>query len=107
MITPKMKKFLETEYLELREKKGSVKLHVYLDRIQRRIERELKMLLWLAINRPDILLSRIEWIDKYGHTRIASEDKSHERLKMLMLAIKALMEKENLNVELTKNEADN
>lgn len=106
MITETMKKWLETEYLELLKKpKRTVKLCVYLNRIQKRIEREFEYMLWLSINRPDILLNMQTTFNEYGHIR-HSRDQSYERMKMLMLTLKALMKKENVNVELVRDARD-
>lgn len=112
MITETMKKWLETEYPEFLKRKrghrgyrGSVKFFVYLNRIQNRIERELNYTLWLALNRPDILSGKAI-VNEYGHIRADSKDRSYERMKTLMLVLKALMKKENVNVELIKHEQD-
>lgn len=75
---------------------------VYLSRIQKRIDEQMEMALWLALNRPDVLLGKIDFINEYGHRMKSSKDYSYERLKMLMLTIKALSK--NAHVELVKNE---
>jgi len=103
MITKTMKKFLEEEYPDLIKKKGSIKLAVYLGRIQKRIEKQMEMMLWLAVNKPDIFLDKQITFNEYGNIH-RSRDHGHERLKMLMLAIKAL--RKNVEVELVKNEQD-
>lgn len=87
MITKRMQKWLE-------KKRGSQSMrYVYVWRIQDRIERELDMLLWLAVNRPDIFLMD----DK-------ESAKSNERLKKLLLVVKVL--NSNCEVELTKTERE-
>ena len=71
----------------------TVKHCVYINRIQKRIDRELNMLLWLAINFPEMFLDEDrEWRDESGKI------KSHRRLKKLLLSLKAL--KPNIAVEL-------
>jgi hypothetical protein len=103
LITLHMKKWLETEYPELLKKPNrTIKLCVYLNRIQKRIERELEYTLWLAVHRPDILLNKQITLNEYGHINRA-RDHTYERMKILMLALKALMQKENVNVELVLN----
>ena len=101
MITNTMKKFLETEYPKLIRKKGSIKLHVYLGRLQKRIDEQLNMALWLAVNYPNVFLGKMETVNSYGNL-IHSEDRTKERLKLLLLVIKALNPK--IEVELTKKE---
>lgn len=93
MITPKMKKFLESLPKDTREIKKTVKHCVYLNRMQKRIDRELKMALWVALNHPEILLDRErEYDDDTGCIM------SHRRLKTLLLIVKALNPK--IEVEL-------
>lgn len=109
MITETQKKWLETEYLELLERqkklgwRGTIKLKVYVTRIQKRIDRLLEYTLWLAVNHPNILLGKSDYTNEYG-TVYYRKDRSYARLKLLMLTLKALMEKENVNVELVLNE---
>lgn len=99
-----MRKWLEEKYPKLLKRRyRSVKLCVYLSRIQKRIEREMDMLLWLALNRPDILLNKRVTLNQYGHVH-HFKDQSHERLKTLLLAVKALSK--NAEVELVKNEPE-
>lgn len=90
MITSKMKKYLES----LPEKpKKTIKHCVYINRIQKRIERELTMLLWLSVYHPDIFLDEEkEWKNSTGKIT------SHRRLKKLLLSLKAL--NPNIAVEL-------
>jgi len=93
MITSTMKKYLESLPENHREIKRTVKHCVYINRMQKRIEREMKMLLWLAINYPEILLDRErEYSDDTGKIM------SHRRLKTLLLAVKAINPK--IEVEL-------
>lgn len=90
MITLKMRKWLES----LPEKPiKTIKHCVYMNRIQKRISRELDMLLWISIHYPDLFLDEErEWKDSSG--RIIS----HRRLKNLLLCLKALNPK--MEVEL-------
>jgi hypothetical protein len=97
VLTKTMAKFLqETEgkkpvdYKEYGSK--YVQHRVYLNRIQKRIERELSMLLWLAQNRPDILLKKPCFND-YGHVRGRKSKYSsgNERIRKIMLTVKALI----------------
>jgi len=93
MITPKMKEFLESLPKNPKEIRKTVKHCVYLNRMQKRIDRELKMALWLAVNHPEILLDRgREYSDDTGKIM------SHRRLKKLLLIVKALNPK--IEVEL-------
>lgn len=79
--------------------KKSTKYCIYLNRIQQRIEREIDMALWLAIHHPDILLDEeTEWRDETG--KIVP----HRRLKKLLLIIKALNPK--IEVELVLKNLD-
>ena len=88
-----MKKYLESLPKNHKEIKRTVKHCVYINRMQKRIERELKMLLWLAINYPEIALDRErEYDDDTGKIM------SHRRLKTLLLVVKALNPK--IEVEL-------
>jgi len=87
MITRKMKRYLES--IEGKSEK-SVKHCVYINRMQKRITRELDMLLWLAIHYPDLFLDEErEQKDDSGKIQ------SHRRLKKLLLCVKAL----NPNIE--------
>lgn len=90
-----MKKWLES----LPEKpKRTIKYCVYLNRIQKRLEREMDMLLWLAINHPEIILDEErEWKNDGKIT-------SHRRLKKLLLVVKALNPK--MEVELVLRNLD-
>ena len=90
MITKKMKKWLES--LPENPPK-TIKYCVYMNRIQKRISRELDMLLWLSINHPEVFLDEErEYKDETGRIM------SHRRLKKLLLALKAL--NPHCNVEL-------
>lgn len=93
MITSTMKEYLESLPKNHKEIKRTVKHCVYINRMEKRIEREMKMLLWLAINFPEILLDRErEFSDDTGKIM------SHRRLKTLLLVVKALNPK--IEVEL-------
>lgn len=90
MITPKMKEFLES--LPDNPTK-TIKYCVYLNRIQKRVDRELNQLFWLCRYHPQIFLDEErEWHDKSG--KIVS----HRRLKKLLLCLKVL--NPNIDVEL-------
>lgn len=82
MITNDMRKYLESLSSKIEDKEPShleyMKELVYLNRINRRIDRELDNLLWLCRNHPDIFL--------HGQ----KEDSPNMRLKKLLLCIKAL-----------------
>ena len=99
MITATMKKWLENDYPELSKNRLSIKLHVYLGRLQKRIDKQLNMALWLAVNYPNVFLGKMETVNSYGNL-IHSEDRTKERLKLLLLIVKALHPK--IDVELTK-----
>jgi hypothetical protein len=92
MITRKMQKFLDDveKNPQLMKK---IKYCVYMNRIQKRLERELDSTLWLAVHYPHILLDEEkEYKDETG--KIVC----HRRLKKLLLIIKALNPK--MEVEL-------
>jgi len=92
MITRKMQKFLEEieQHPELMKK---IKYCVYMNRIQKRLERELDSTLWLAVHHPKILLDEEkECMD------ITGKISSHRRLKKLLLIVKAVNPK--MEVEL-------
>lgn len=100
MITATMKKWLQTEYpAMLKKKRLPIKLHVYLGRLQKRIDEQLAMGLWLAVNYPNVFLGKMETVNSYGNL-IHAKDKTKERLKLLLLIVKALHPK--VEVELTK-----
>lgn len=90
MITKKMQEYLKG--LNPEDKK-TIKHSVYMNRLQKRIERELSMMLWLAIHYPRIFLDEEkEWKSETGKIQ------SHRRLKKLLLTLKALNPK--MEVEL-------
>jgi hypothetical protein len=98
MITSKMKKWLEVTAQNPQMEK-SIKYCVYMNRIQKRIEKELDALLWLAIHYPKILLDEErEYRDEGG--KIVC----HRRLKKLLLSVKALNPK--MEVELVLKNLD-
>ena len=81
------------------DSKSKIKHCVYMNRMQKRIDRELKMMLWLAINHPKIFLNEEkEWKNESGKII------SHRRLKTLLLTIKALNPK--MEVELVLKNLD-
>jgi len=79
-----MRKWLENLSSQLEDKKLSqtevIKRAVYLVRIQKRLDRELENLYWLCKNHPDVFL----------HGYKEDSPNSHMRLKKLLLCIKAL-----------------
>lgn len=90
-----MKKYLEGLPKDHNEIERSVKHCVYINRMQKRIEREMRMLLWLAVNHPEILLDRErEYSDDTGKIM------SHRRLKTLLLVVKALNPKTEVELVL-------
>lgn len=90
-----MKEYLESLPKNRKEVERSVKHCVYINRMQKRIEREMKMLLWLAVNYPEILLDRErEYSDDTGKIM------SHRRLKILLLTVKALNPKTEVELVL-------
>jgi hypothetical protein len=92
MITRKMREFLE-EIEKNPQLMKKIKYCVYMNRIQKRLERELDATLWLAVHHPKILLDEEkEYVDSTG--KIVC----HRRLKKLLLIIKALNPK--MEVEL-------
>lgn len=98
MITSSMKKWLEMVEQNPQMQK-SVKYCVYMNRIQKRIDKEMNALLWLAIHNPKILLDEEkEYRDSSG--KIVC----HRRLKKLLLSIKALNPK--IEVELVLKNLD-
>jgi hypothetical protein len=87
-----MRKFLEDAELHP-EKMKQIKYCVYMNRIQKRIEKEMDSTLWLAIHYPKILLDEEkEYVDSTG--KIVC----HRRLKKLLLVVKAVNPK--MEVEL-------
>ena len=95
-ITESQKEFLEKIFKQRRRKLP--KDSVTLSRIQRRISRELDCLLWLCIHRPELFLDK-------------AHGNEHERLKKLLLAVKALNPNCDVqlvikNLEFDKNGSD-
>ena len=79
MITEKKRKYLEKDKgltYEQIKKLGHVKHLVYINKIQKRIDIELDLLLWLCIHEPELFLNK--------------KNCGNERLKKLLLCIKAL-----------------
>jgi hypothetical protein len=98
MITGSMKKYLELVEQDPQKQK-SIKYCVYMNRIQKRIDKELDALLWLAIHNPKILLDEEkEYHDSTGKVVC------HRRLKKLLLTVKALNPK--MEVELVLKNLD-
>lgn len=94
MITKKMQTYLINHVAEpLGDIKSKIKHCVYMNRMQKRIDRELKFGVWLAKHHPKIFLDEEkEWKDESG--KIVS----HRRLKALLIMIKLL--NPNMEVEL-------
>lgn len=92
MITRKMQKFLE-EVEQRPEMLKKIKYCVYMNRIQKRIEKEMNSTLWLAVHHPKILLDE----EKEYHDA-SGKIVCHRRLKKLLLIIKAVNPK--MEVEL-------
>lgn len=91
-----MKKWLETEP---KDRKTDSKYAVYMNRIQKRIDKELDALLWLAIHYPQLFLDEErEWSENSGKIM------SHRRLKKMLLALKNLNPK--CDVELVLRRLD-
>lgn len=90
-----MKKWLQNDKTE--KSKHTVFYCVYMRRIQKRIARELDMLLWLAVHHPNVFLNKSEVINDFGHAT-HKRDESKKRLKKLLLTVKVL--NPNCNVEL-------
>lgn len=79
-----MQKFLEEieAHPELMKK---IKYCVYMNRIQKRLERELDSTLWLAVHHPKILLD-----EEKEYTDSTGKIVCHRRLKKLLLIVKAV-----------------
>jgi len=65
---------------------------LYHKRIQDRLNKGFEMLLWLAKNRPDILLNQVQ-----GTTRL--DEPRHKRLQQLLLIIKILKPELDITLE--------
>jgi len=105
MITKTMKKYLEAKNSETEKLSfyKQVKHCVYMKRIQNRIDRELNMLLWLAVNKPEILDDNpTPILNEYGHNIRRNKFKKNERLRKLLLTVKALNPR--CDIELILNE---
>jgi len=94
MITDKMKKWLESLPPEPAKE---VKYCVYLNRIQKRIDKELDNLLWLCVHHPEIFIDEeFEINDNTG--KIVS----HRRLRKLMVCLNNLNPNMNVSLVLEK-----
>lgn len=80
---------------------------IYKHRIQRRINRELDNLLWLAVNFPEILLYE-DSKNEYGHIRkpYTKHDSPKQRLRKLLMVVKALNPKCDVELTLKNLEGD-
>jgi hypothetical protein len=93
-----MKRWLE-QVAQNPQMKSSIKYCVYMNRIQKRIDKELNAMLWLAINHPNILLDEEkEYRDESGKIIC------HRRLKKMLLSIKVVNPK--MEVELVLKNLD-
>jgi hypothetical protein len=92
MITRKMQKFLE-EIEKNPQLMKQIKTCVYMNRIQKRLERELDSTLWLAVHYPKVLLD-----EEKEYQDASGKIVCHRRLKKLLLIVKALNPK--MEVEL-------
>jgi hypothetical protein len=79
-----MQKFLE-EVEKNPQLTKKIKYCVYMNRIQKRLERELDSTLWLAVHYPKILLD-----EEKEYTDSSGKIVCHRRLKKLLLIIKAV-----------------
>lgn len=97
MITDIMKKWLENHKDPEEEsnhyKRQELKVHdyVYYARIQKRIDKEMDMLLWLAVHYPTVL---------------TKNDLNHQRLKKLLLTLKAVNPRMEVELVLKNLEFD-
>lgn len=82
MITDTMKEWLKNLP---RKPEKTVKFCVYMNRIQKRISRELDNLLWLCIHHPEVFLD-----EGREHRDDTGKIMSHRRLKRLLLCVKAV-----------------
>lgn len=96
MITKKMQKYIDSQP-PLPEK--TVKHCVYINRIQKRITRELDMLFWLCKHHPEIFLD-----EETEYKETSGKIMSHRRLKRLLLCLKFL--NPNADVELVLRNLD-
>jgi len=98
MITEKMKKWLESLP---EEPIKDVKFCVYMNRIQKRIDRELENFLWVCKNFPEIFLDEeVEVNDLSG--RIVS----HRRFKRLLECVLNLNPEMNIELVLKRLEGE-
>lgn len=114
MISKTMQRYLESLKDEHLNKYDKLKYSVYINRMQKSIDRDLKMLIWLAVNYPEILLNK-DKSNEYG-TVVHSHNKQvmngHQRLRLLLsiiLAAKPKMEVELVlkNLKMENNNAEN
>jgi hypothetical protein len=94
MITPTMRKFLE-DVDKHPEKLKEIKTCVYMNRIQKRIEKEMDATLWLAVHYPNILLD-----EEREYTDASGKIVCHRRLKKLILIVKAVNPKMEVDLVL-------
>lgn len=97
MITKKMREYLECLGDKTPEK--TVKHCVYINRMQKRITRELNQLFWLCRSHPELFLDEDrEFREESGKIM------SHRRLKKLLICVKML--NPNCDVELVLKNLD-
>lgn len=93
------------EWLESQPPTKEVKYCVYINRIQKRIDKELDNFLWLCVNHPEIFIDEeFEINDNTG--KIVS----HRRLRKLMVCLNNLNPNMNVSLVLEKlreEEVDN
>lgn len=88
-ITKKMKSYIiKHSSEELTDAKSKIKHCVYMNRMQKRIDRELDMMLWLAIHYPQTFLDEAK-----EHKDSNGKVQANRRLKNLILTIKAVKPK--------------
>jgi hypothetical protein len=95
-----MRTYIENHANEINpDPKSKIKHCVYMNRMQKRIDRELQNMLWFAIHYPNIFLDE----DK-PHKDAKGKVQANRRLKNLILTIKAL--KPKMDVVLVLNNMD-
>jgi len=100
MITKKMKNYIEKHASqECSDSKSKIKHCVYMNRMQKRIDRELQMMLWLAIHYPQTFLD-----EEKEYRNSEGKIEQNRRLKSIILTIKALKPKMNVMLVLDNTE---
>jgi len=91
MITELQKQFLLKHYGKPMTKKERKKYNVYMDRIQKQIDKKMDVTIWLAKFAPEILLNEYNNMNK------------HKRLQNLLLIIKILKPQLDVYLEIAKD----